>query len=187
MWNDDWDVFNSGYRYGPTSTTMITTDSQYTTAKNNNNYSYYFTGDGSSYKVTFNLEELTFKFEVIDTPSGPDYPETTIYIVGGESGWSLTEPLGTMTHLGNGIYVDTLTINTPIYLFLLMVALVYGMMTGVRLTALIALARLQQRLSRLARNMLQLSVITIIPITLQVTEVIICSLLIWVISCLDWM
>ena len=40
---------------------------------------------------------------------------TSLYIVGGEGAWSLTEPLGKMTNLGNGTYVDTLTISAPIY------------------------------------------------------------------------
>ena len=40
---------------------------------------------------------------------------TSLYIVGGEGDWSLTEPLSKMTNLGNGTYVDTLTINVPIY------------------------------------------------------------------------
>ena len=50
---------------------------------------------------------------------GGDDPEpsdsTSIYIVGGEGDWSLTEPMGRMTNLGNGIYVDTLTIGASIY------------------------------------------------------------------------
>ena len=39
----------------------------------------------------------------------------SIYIVGGEGSWSLTEPMSKMTNLGNGTYVDTLTIGAPIY------------------------------------------------------------------------
>ena len=65
-WNDNWTTFNSTYRYGPVSTTTITTGTQYVTAKRNNNYSYYFTGDGSDYLVTFNLDALTFSLEVIE-------------------------------------------------------------------------------------------------------------------------
>ena len=66
-WNDDWTAFNSNYRYGPTATTTITTGNQYTTAKRNNNYSYYFTGDGSDYLFTFNVDNNTFIIEVLDT------------------------------------------------------------------------------------------------------------------------
>ena len=68
-WNDDWTAFNSNYRYGPTATTTITTGNQYTTAKRNNNYSYYFTGDGSDYLFTFNSDLNTFILEVLVTPS----------------------------------------------------------------------------------------------------------------------
>ena len=43
--------------------------------------------------------------------SGEDPVEPTdsssIYIVGGEGNWSLTQPMGKMTNLGNGTYVDT--------------------------------------------------------------------------------
>ena len=66
-WNDDWTAFNGNYRYGPTATTTITTGNQYTTAKRNNNYSYYFTGDGSDYLFTFNVDNNTFIIEVLDT------------------------------------------------------------------------------------------------------------------------
>ena len=49
-----------------------------------------------------------------DDPEEPTH-SASIYIVGGEGTWSLTEPLGKMTNLGNGTYVDTLTISAPIY------------------------------------------------------------------------
>lgn len=64
-WNNDWTAFNGTYRYGPASTTTITTGVTYTTAKRDNNYSYYFTGDGSDYLVTFNSDGLTFSIEAI--------------------------------------------------------------------------------------------------------------------------
>lgn len=68
-WNNDWTAFNSIYRYGPTATTTITTGTSYATAKRNNNYSYYFTGDGSDYIFTFDSDNLTFKLEVAEQPS----------------------------------------------------------------------------------------------------------------------
>ncbi len=65
-WNNDWTAFNGTYRYGPTATTTITTDVTYSTAKRNNNYSYYFTGDGSDYLFTFDADNLTFSISVIE-------------------------------------------------------------------------------------------------------------------------
>ena len=65
-WNNDWTAFNGTYRYGPTSTITITTDTQYTTTKRDNNYSYYFTGDGSDYLFTFNLDNLTFSLQLLE-------------------------------------------------------------------------------------------------------------------------
>ena len=64
IWDNDWTTFNSTYRYGPTATTTITTGTTYSTAKRNNNYSYYFTGDGSDYVFTFDANNLTFKLEI---------------------------------------------------------------------------------------------------------------------------
>lgn len=72
-WNNDWTAFNGTYRYGPTATTAITTDVTYSTAKRNNDYSYYFTGDGSDYLFTFDADNLTFSISVIE-------PEPTIML-----------------------------------------------------------------------------------------------------------
>jgi arabinogalactan endo-1,4-beta-galactosidase len=68
VWNNDWTAFNSTYRYGPSSTTTITTGVQYSTAKRNNNASYYFTGDGHDYLFTFDADNLTFRIEVVEEP-----------------------------------------------------------------------------------------------------------------------
>ena len=67
-WGNDWTSFSGNYRYGPTATTTITTGTTYTTAKRNNDYSYYFTGDGSDYVITFDLDHLTFRLEVVEPP-----------------------------------------------------------------------------------------------------------------------
>lgn len=66
-WNDDWPTFNGNYRYGPAATTTIITGTIYTTAKRDNNYSYYFTGDGSDYLFTFNSDDNTFMLQVLET------------------------------------------------------------------------------------------------------------------------
>ena len=68
QWNNDWTAFNANYRYGPSATVTISTGNSYTTAKRNNNYSYYFTGDGSDYLFSFNVDDLTFKVEKIEEP-----------------------------------------------------------------------------------------------------------------------
>lgn len=64
-WNNDWTAFNSTYRYGPSSTTTVTIGTQYSTAKRNNDFSYYFTGDGNDYLFTFDINHLSFTIEVI--------------------------------------------------------------------------------------------------------------------------
>ncbi len=65
-WNNDWPTFNSIYRYGPASTTTVVAGTQYSTEKRNNDFSYYFTGDGSDYVFTFDAEHLTFTIEVVE-------------------------------------------------------------------------------------------------------------------------
>ena len=65
-WNNDWTAFNSNYRYGPTATITITTGISYGIAKRNNNYSFYFTGDGSDYIFYFDVDNLTFRIEEIE-------------------------------------------------------------------------------------------------------------------------
>ena len=65
-WNNDWPTFNSTYRYGPASTTTVVVGTQYSTEKRNNDFSYYFTGDGSDYVFTFDADHLTFTIEVVE-------------------------------------------------------------------------------------------------------------------------
>ena len=65
-WNNDWPTFNSTYRYGPASTTTVVAGTQYSTEKRNNDFSYYFTGDGSDYVFTFDADQLTFTIEVVE-------------------------------------------------------------------------------------------------------------------------
>ena len=68
IWNDDWTSFNGNYRYGPTATTTVSIGTSYSTAKRNNNYSYYLAGNGSYYLFTFNLNDLTFRIDMIEMP-----------------------------------------------------------------------------------------------------------------------
>lgn len=65
-WNNNWTTFNGNYRYGPAYTTTISTGNQYTIAKRNNDYSYYFVGDGSDYLFWFDVDNLIFKLEIIE-------------------------------------------------------------------------------------------------------------------------
>lgn len=69
LWNNNWTTFNGTYRYGPTATMTISTGTTYATAKRDNNYSYYFTGDGSDYRFIFNADDLTFSLELIEYPT----------------------------------------------------------------------------------------------------------------------
>ena len=65
-WNNDWPTFNSTYRYGPASITTVVAGTQYSTEKRNNDFSYYFIGDGRDYVFTFDADQLTFTIEVVE-------------------------------------------------------------------------------------------------------------------------
>ena len=105
-WNNDWTAFNSTYRYGPTATTTITTSTLYTTAKRNNNYSYYFTGDGSDYLVTFNIDALTFNLSVIE-------PQATVMLgdVNGDGAVNIIDVTTLIDYLLGAEYEDFNTLN----------------------------------------------------------------------------
>ena len=51
----------------------------------------------------------------LDNSGEEPIDSASLYIVGGEGTWSLTNPLAKMTNQGNGTYVDTLTISNAIY------------------------------------------------------------------------
>ena len=61
------------------------------------------------------MDALFVMADFLDGSGEEPSDSASFYIVGGEGNWSLTEPLGEMTNLGNGTYVDTLTISAPIY------------------------------------------------------------------------
>ena len=61
------------------------------------------------------MDALFETLNFLDSSGEEPVDSMDLYIVGGEGTWSLTEPLCRMTNLGNGTYVDTLTINAPIY------------------------------------------------------------------------
>ena len=99
LWNNDWTAFNSTYRYGPAATQTVTTGVQYTTAKRDNNCSYYFTGDGSDYLFTFDSNDLTFSLQVIEP-----LPQVTPGDVNGDGHVDITDATLLINYLlsGNG-------------------------------------------------------------------------------------
>ena len=97
-WNDNWTTFNDIYRYGPTATTTIATGTTYSTAKRSNNSSYYFVGDGSDYRFTFNADELTFSLEVVEYQ-----PEVMIGDVNGDGRVSINDVTTLIDYLLGGV------------------------------------------------------------------------------------
>ena len=97
-WNDNWTTFNDIYRYGPTATTTIATGTTYSTAKRSNNNSYYFVGDGSDYRYTFNADELTFSLEVVEYQ-----PEVMIGDVNGDGRVSINDVTTLIDYLLGGV------------------------------------------------------------------------------------
>lgn len=104
IWNNDWTAFNANYRYGPTATTTVTTGTTYVTAKRDNNYSYYFTGDGSEYLFTFNADELSFSISVIEPQ-----PVVVTGDVNGDGQLSISDVTTLIDYLLGG---SALSINT---------------------------------------------------------------------------
>ena len=60
---DDWDTFSSNYRYGPTTVGQgETVDAdQWVTTQRSTQEAYIFEGDGSTYRITFDKNNLRFK------------------------------------------------------------------------------------------------------------------------------
>ena len=103
-WNNDWTAFNGSYRYGPTATMTITIGTTYATGKRNNNYSYYFTGDGSDYRFIFNADDLTFSLEVVEYQ-----PAVMIGDVNGDGRVSINDVTTLIDYLLGGINSISLT------------------------------------------------------------------------------
>ena len=61
--NSDWNTFNSTYRIGPTSNydEVVTADTWTATHKPSDNGAFKFTGNGSSYTITFDKTNMRFK------------------------------------------------------------------------------------------------------------------------------
>ena len=84
--SNDWNVFNSTYRYGPSGggSQEVFIGQTYTTQKSNNNHSYKFTGSGLDYTFTFNLNNLTFSVAEYQEPPEPDPMELNLGDVNGD-------------------------------------------------------------------------------------------------------
>lgn len=66
--SSDWSTFNSDYRYGPSSKDYkVVTNTDVPVGKNGD-YSFRFDGDGTEYKIIFNLNALTIRIEGNDSP-----------------------------------------------------------------------------------------------------------------------
>ncbi|MBR5169957.1 MAG: glycosyl hydrolase 53 family protein [Muribaculaceae bacterium] len=93
-WNNDWNSFNSTYRYGPSSRVTVTAGTQYATAKRNNNYSYYFVGDGSDYRFSLDADHLTFVIEVVE-----NQPAVMLGDVNGDGEVTITDVMVYINHV----------------------------------------------------------------------------------------
>ena len=70
--NNDWDIFNPDYRYGPTNgNEEVTTGNWKATQKAGDHGSYFFTGTGDEYVFTFDEINSQFKVEGYVEPINP--------------------------------------------------------------------------------------------------------------------
>ena len=72
--NSDWSTFNDNYRYGPTTSFSLelSLGVPYTAKKNKTNNTFFFTGDGREYIITFNSNTLQFRIDDYQEMSIPD-------------------------------------------------------------------------------------------------------------------
>lgn len=108
--SSDWDIFNSGFRYGPANGDEQVVEGAWTsTQKAGDHGAYQFTGSGEEYDFTFDLANSRFKVEgLVDIGH-------TIYWVAGEPSalfgteWDLDNPDNQMTRNAAGIHEWTRT------------------------------------------------------------------------------
>jgi len=114
--SSDWSTFNSEYRYGPSSKDYkVVTNTDVPVGKNGD-YSFRFDGDGTEYKIIFNLNNLTIRIEGNTTPEVN--PITgNCYVLGEMGGNSWAPDLGVemSTQDGNTFKVVTTTTNATDY------------------------------------------------------------------------
>ena len=110
---DDWNTFNSAYRYGPTGgDQQVPVDGTWTTAQKAGDHgAYYFTGDGSEYEFTFDTINKRFKIkgegvEPIDPMTGH------LYILGEANGNTWNPSVGVEMSTTDGyIFTAQVTFN----------------------------------------------------------------------------
>jgi len=114
--SSDWSTFNSQYRYGPSSKDYkVVTNTDVPVGKNGD-YSFRFDGDGTEYKIIFNLNNLTIRIEGNTTPE-VDPITGKCYILGEMGGNSWAPDLGVemISTDGNIFTVTTSTTNLSDY------------------------------------------------------------------------
>ena len=110
---DDWNTFNSAYRYGPTGgDQQVPVDGTWTTSQKAGDHgAYYFTGDGSEYEFTFDTINKRFKIkgegvEPIDPMTGH------LYILGEANGNTWNPSVGVEMSTTDGyIFTAQVTFN----------------------------------------------------------------------------
>jgi len=114
--SSDWSTFNSQYRYGPSSKDYkVVTNTDVPVGKNGD-YSFRFDGDGTEYKIIFNLTALTIRIE--GNQSEEVNPITgECYILGemGGNSWDPSMGVKMNTTDGNLFTVNVSTSNATDY------------------------------------------------------------------------
>ncbi|MBQ6079453.1 MAG: chitobiase/beta-hexosaminidase C-terminal domain-containing protein [Muribaculaceae bacterium] len=110
---DDWDTFNSNYRYGPAVSDQavpVNSSTWTTTQKAGDHGAYYFTGNGSNYLFTFDTINKRFKVSTTEPPVNPVTGH--LYILGEADGnvWNPTVGYEMSTTDGN-LFTAQVTFN----------------------------------------------------------------------------
>ncbi len=105
-----WNTFNTNYRYGPLTDGQTVATGTWVTTQRSSEGAYTFTGDGSTYTITFDSVNRRFK---IDGDGAPVNPTTgKLYILGQAEGnaWSPDTGVEMSTSDGN-VFTSTVTFN----------------------------------------------------------------------------
>ena len=110
--SDDWDMFNSTYRYSPSSGNdqSVSVNGAWVATQKSTSGAYYFTGNGSTYLFTFDTINKRFKVSTTEPPVNPLTGH--LYILGEAQGNTWDPMVGVeMTTTDSNIFTAQVTFN----------------------------------------------------------------------------
>ena len=108
--SSNWTTFNNNYRYGPTTDGQVVSAGTWVTTQRSTEGAYVFTGNGSDYVFTFDLNNKKFFIDGDDTPINPVTGD--LYLMGEVNGnyWNPNLGVAMSTSDGN-VFTARVTFN----------------------------------------------------------------------------